>query len=491
MLDLTREEVKAVLRRHPNDCLSCPKTAGRCELQKLTHLYNIDIKEREVRQLPVDSSSPSIIRDENKCIGCEKCIETCGDIQGIGIFDLYKNGDDSYAVTKTGKPMAQTGCINCGQCVKVCPVAALTEKMDLYRTLEAIHDPEKQVVFQMAPAIQNIIGEEFGLEPGKDLSLIMAAAMKQLGGKAFSTDFAADVTIMEEGTELIKRMQGQGALPMFTSCCPAWVKYAEINYPALLSHLSTAKSPQQIFGTLVKTYYAKANKIDPECLFHVSIMPCTAKKFEMSRREMETDQISAVDAVLTAREAADLFKMLHIDLSAIESAPMDSLMGLSSGAGRIFANTGGVMEAALRTISHTLTGELPQPLEFSEVRGMAGIKSSQICLGSQKVSVCIVNGIGNVKPVLDEVAKGCSPYDFIEVMACPGGCINGGGTPIKEEDLPLRMAGIYESDTCRELRLSHENEEVKKLYDDFLGEPCSEKAHHLLHTCYTDRSELV
>ncbi len=483
--NIRRYSLEKIMKRHPNDCLTCEKSAGRCELQELTYIYGVNPKERTLRQKPIDKSSASIVRNMDKCIGCERCVKVCRDIQKIGVFEIFKSEDEAYAVTKNGMDMDKTLCINCGQCVKACPVAALTEKVDTHKVLKAINDPSKHVVFQMAPAIQNIIGEEFGLKPGVDTTNKIAAAMKLAGGKAFTTDFAADVTIMEEGTELIQRLENNGVLPMITSCCPGWVKFIEMNYPALLSHLSSAKSPQQMFGSLVKSYYAEKSGFEPNDIYHVSIMPCTAKKFEIKREEME----GSVDSVLTAREAANLFKLLGIDIANIKPEDFDNLMGTGTGAGRIFANTGGVMEAALRSVISLLTGKAPEFFEFESVRGFEAIKTAKLAIGNNTIKVCVVNGIGNVKPVLDEIAAGKSTYHFIEVMACPGGCINGGGAPIRPADLSTRMAGVYNSDMKSSVRLSHENPELKMLYKDFLGEPCGEKAHHLLHTHYCDRSK--
>jgi len=341
----------------------------------------------------------------------------------------------------------------------------------------------------MAPAIQNTLGEEFGLEPGTDVTNKIAAAMKQLGGYAYTTDFTADVTIMEEGTEFIGRVTNGGVLPMMTSCCPGWIKYMEYNYPDQLDHLSSCKSPQQMFGALVKNYLPEKIGTTADKIYHVSIMPCVAKKYEYKRPEMESENGRDVDAVLTTREAAKLFRLRNIDLATIKEAEFDSFMGEHTGAARIFGTTGGVMEAALRTVTHILTnGEMDQ-IDYEVARGYKGVKEATLKVGDLEVKVAVVNGIGNVKAVMDDVRAGVSPYHFIEVMACPGGCLNGGGAPLLDVDLvEERMNKMYQSDAENPKRRSHENVEVQQLYKEYLHEPCGHISHHLLHTTYTDRS---
>ena len=486
------ERITELLSKHPNDCLTCQKTGGDCRLQEVTHLFEVNPEVRKVPGRGMDTSSPAMIRNMDKCIACGRCVTVCNEVQKIGIYEMYTDPEtgDRYARTKKHVSLSATSCINCGQCVKVCPVAALTEKSAMQRVMDALNDPRKTVVWQMAPAVQNTLGEGFGLQPGTDVTGKIAAAMKQLGGYAYNTDFSADVTIMEEGTELIQRVRGGGVLPMMTSCCPGWVKYMEYNYPDQLSHLSSCKSPQQIFGALAKIYLPDKIGVNAEDIFHVSIMPCVAKKYEMQRPEMKNALgIRDVDAVLTTREAIRLMRLKGIDLAKLESKPFDSFMGQWTGAGRIFGTTGGVMEAALRTVTMLLTnGELDR-IDYEEVRGYRGVKEATVRIGDMDLKIAIVNGIGNVGPIMEDIRAGKSPYHFIEVMACPGGCLNGGGAPLASVDqVAVRMAGMYRSDQNAPIRRSHENPDVKKLYEEFLDEPGSPAAHFLLHTHYTDRS---
>ncbi len=486
-----RERVNELLKVHPNDCLTCQKTGGNCRLQEVAHLFDLNPEERKVPSRGFDNTALAMTRNMDKCIACGRCVTVCEQVQKIGVYEMYCDPvtGDRFARPKEGRSLSETSCINCGQCVKVCPVAVLTERDSVREVLNALDDPDVTVVWQMAPAIQNTLGEEFGLEPGTDVTRKIAGAMKQLGGYAFTTDFSADVTIMEEGTEFIDRVKNGGVMPMLTSCCPGWIKYMEYNYPDQLAHLSSCKSPQQMFGALVKHYLPKKTGLDPKKIFHVSIMPCVAKKYEYQRPEMESDGMRDVDAVLTTREAAKLFRLKNIDLSRVEEADFDQFMGASTGAGRIFGTTGGVMEAAIRTVTHILTnGELDK-IDYQEARGYKSVKEATLSIGDLTVSIAIVNGIGNVKPVMDDVRAGKSPYDFIEVMACPGGCLNGGGAPLLTMSrVSERMERMYESDAANPLRRSHENPEVQALYSDYLSEPCGHLSHHLLHTAYTDRS---
>ena len=486
------ERLTELLRIHPNDCLTCDKTGGNCRLQEVSYLFDVHPKKREVPQRGMDTSSPAMVRNMDKCIACGRCVTVCNEVQRIGIYEMYTNPrtGDRYARTKKNVTLSATACINCGQCVKVCPVAALTEKSALQRVMDALNDPETTVVWQMAPAVQHTLGEEFGLAPGADVTGKIAAAMKLLGGYAYNTDFSADVTIMEEGTELIDRLQNGGVLPMMTSCCPGWVKHMEYHYPDQLAHLSTTKSPQQIFGALVKSYLPEKIGVPKEKIFHVSIMPCVAKKYEMSRPEMQNYAGDRdVDAVLTTREAARLLRLKGIDLAKLESGEFDRFMGKWTGAGRIFGTTGGVMEAALRTVTVLLTKGALDRIDYQEARGYRGVKEATVKIGELELNIAIVNGIGNVKPIMEDIRAGKSPYHFIEVMACPGGCLNGGGAPLAPVDqVAVRMAGMYRADEGAPLRRSHENPDVQALYRDFLDAPCSPAAHYLLHTHYTDRS---
>ena len=495
-LDKIREEkITKLLCKHPNDCLTCQKTNGNCHFQEVTHLFGINPEVRNVPNRPKDNTCVAFTRDMSKCIACGRCVTVCNDVQKIKIYEMYtdpKTGD-RYQQVKLGKMLGDTNCINCGQCVKVCPVAALTETDGITKAIEAIENPDVTVVWSMAPAVQNTLGEEFGLPTGEDVTKKIAAGMKALGGYAYTTDFSADVTIMEEGTEFIDRVSNGGVLPMMTSCCPGWIRFMEYNYPDQLAHLSSCKSPQQMFGALVKNYLPKKIGVEAKKICHISIMPCTAKKFEASRKEMQSENGRDVDIVLTTREAAKLFKLKGIDLSKLPDEEFDQFMGDRTGAARIFGTTGGVMEAALRTVVWKLTNGKVDTIDYVAARGYKGVKEATLKVGDLEVKVAIVNGIGNVRPVMDDVRAGKSPYHFIEVMACPGGCLNGGGAPLTSDPslVGVRMDKMYGSDKDNKIRRSHENPEVQLLYTDYLKEPCGHTSHHLLHTEYFDRSKDV
>ena len=489
------KRITELLSKHPNDCLTCDKTGGNCHFQEVTHLFGINPEDRKVPKRPFDDTCVAFTRDMSKCIACGRCVTVCNEVQKIKVYEMYtdpKTGD-KYQRVKGGRMLGDTDCINCGQCVKVCPVAALTERDAVKDAIKAIDDPDVTVVWSMAPAVQNTLGEEFGLPTGSDVTNKIAAGMKALGGYAYTTDFSADLTIMEEGTEFIDRVTNGGVLPMMTSCCPGWIRYIEYNYPDQLSHLSSCKSPQQMFGALVKNYLPDKINVPAKKICHISIMPCTAKKFEMSRKEMQSENGRDVDIVLTTREVAKLFKLKGVDLATIEEKEFDKFMGEGTGAARIFGTTGGVMEAALRTVVWILTKGKIDTIDYEAARGYKGVKEATLNINGMDVKVAIVNGIGNVKPVMDDVRAGKSPYHFIEVMACPGGCLNGGGAPLTSEPslIGVRMDKMYGSDRDNKIRRSHENEEVKLLYKDFLKEPCGHISHHLLHTDYTDRSKDV
>ena len=487
-----REQLNAILKNHPNDCLTCQKTGGNCQLQIVSQILEVNPTERTMPCRGLDDSSPAMIRDMDKCIACGRCVTVCNEVQKIGIYEMKFNEEtgERYVNTKKGVNLSATNCINCGQCVKVCPVGALSEKDSIHKAMAALDDPETTVVWQMAPAIQNTLGEEFCMAPGTDVTAKIAGAMKKLGGYAFTTDFSADVTIMEEGTEFIDRVTNGGVLPMMTSCCPGWIKYMEYNYPDQLDHLSSCKSPQQMFGALVKNYLPEKIGVPADKICQISIMPCVAKKYENSRPEMESENGRDVDIVLTTREAAKLFKLRGVNLATVKEDKFDQFMGEGTGAARIFGTTGGVMEAALRTVVWKLTGGKVDQIDYTVARGYRGVKEASVWIGDLEVKVAIVNGIGNVKAVMDDVRAGKSPYHFIEVMACPGGCLNGGGAPLLSEPAMVgdRMNGMYQSDADNKIRRSHENAEVQALYADYLKEPCGHISHHLLHTSYTDRS---
>ncbi|NMB01881.1 MAG: 2Fe-2S iron-sulfur cluster binding domain-containing protein [Firmicutes bacterium] len=482
--------VELLLANHPNDCLGCDRS-GTCELQDLT--YNLGISRESVnrffgekRELPLDTSGVALQRDPNKCILCGRCVRVCEEIQGLGTLEFSGRGFDSIVTTAFDLPQSEVNCSKCGQCAAVCPVGAITEVSSLSQVWAALEDPNKHVVVQTAPTIQVSIGEEFGLEPGTVVTGKLVAALRRLGfNKVFSTEFSADLTILEEGNEFISRIQGNKNLPHITSCCPGWVKYAEQNYADLLNHLSTAKSPQQMFSTITKTYYAEQVKIDPESIYTVSIMPCTAKKFEGAREEHRNSGFKDTDAVLTTRELARMIKEAGIDFVNLKDDTYDQIMGQATGAATIFGTTGGVTEAALRTVKEVLTGE---PLEKLSL-GIMGVREAEVEIADRVYKVAIVSGLANAAKVLDEVRAGTSEFDWIEVMACPHGCVGGGGQPIPSslEDKRKRAAGLANIDQTNSIRKSHENPDVIKLYEEYLGEPLGGKSHHLLHTSYRVR----
>lgn len=493
--DSRKNTLELILSRHNRECTTCDKNLN-CELQRLCEELNI--KEVPFKgydfDYKIDDESLSIVRDPSKCILCGRCVNVCKNIQGVGAVDFTGRGVRTMVEPAFEASMAHIACINCGQCIKVCPVGALTEKDDTEKVWEALSNPELHVVVETAPAVRVGLGEEFGMEKGAKVTGKMISALRRLGfDKVFDTDFAADLTIMEEGTELLKRIKEGGKLPLITSCSPGWIKYCEHYFPDFLDNLSTCKSPQQMFGAIAKSYYAKKAGIDPSKIFVVSVMPCTAKKFECKRPELAGTGYPDVDVVLTTRELAKMIKQARIDFKMIEDEEYDSILGTSTGAGVIFGVTGGVMEAALRTVADVVTGKEMESIEYSEVRGLSGIKEAEIQMGNLKVKVAVAHGTKNAKAILERVRDGEADYQFIEIMGCPGGCINGGGQPYtidknQIEDIKVnRTESIYNIDKSMPIRKSHENPEVKILYEEFLKEPNSHKAHELLHTKYTRR----
>ncbi|MGL5989616.1 [FeFe] hydrogenase, group A [Cetobacterium sp.] len=488
-----KDILNKIMETHPNDCLTCEKSKGDCELQNVAFEYNIvNRNKEEINKYEIDNSSSGITRNLNKCILCEKCVAVCKNAQGLGIYEIIQKDGVKEIVIKDGKKLGDSDCVSCGQCVKVCPVGALTEKNSVTHLNNLLKSSEKHIIVQMAPAIKHTIGEEFFIEPGVDATSKMVAALKKLGfDKVFSTDFSADVTIMEEGTELIERViKGKGKLPMFTSCCPGWVNYVEQSYPDFIDNLSSCKSPQQMFGALAKSYYSDSVNIKKEDIYVVAIMPCTAKKGESEREQMREHGIRDVDLVITTREFAKLIKMNDIDFESLPNdLTYDSFMGLGSSAGRMFGSSGGVMEAALRTVTHILTDGKLDKIEYKALRGFENIKSAEIVLEDKTIKVGVINGIGSAKKVLDAIQKGEIYFDFIEVMACYGGCISGGGAPIPDnlEIRKARMEGMHSFDSNSTLRKSHENIEVLDLYKNYLKEPCGHKSHHILHTTYSKK----
>lgn len=483
--------VQLLLANHPQECLTCVRN-GDCELQTLTRELNIrEIPYQGERRLaPVDSSSPAIERDPEKCILCGRCVRVCQEIQNVGAISFTKRGFQSEVAPAYDRQLDITSCVNCGQCIIQCPTGALREHSSVRKVWEWLQDPNMHVVAQTAPAVRVGIGEMFGAAPGGIYTGQLVTALSNIGfDRVFDTNFAADLTIVEEATELVRRVKNNEPLPMITSCSPGWIKYCEHYYPDLIPHLSTCRSPHEMLGALIKSYYAEQYGIFPGNIAVVSIMPCTAKKFETERPELETNGFPSVDAVLTVREVARMIKTAGIDFLNLPPRDFDNPLGTSTGAADIFASTGGVMEAALRTAAFYLTGKELANVDFRDVRGLRGIKEATIKIGDMDVNVAVASGLANAKVLMDQIRKGESPYAFIEIMGCPGGCINGGGMPqgSNVETVRARMRAIYTIDQTKVYRRSHQNPAIRKLYEEYLGEPGSERAHHLLHTTYMAR----
>lgn len=499
-----RISVELLLSNHSKDCQQCPKN-GKCELLHVAKLTGAREGVFEGSKTPttLDELTPSIIRDTSKCILCGRCIERCKSAHGLGILGFENRGFKTIVAPAGNRSFANSPCLLCGQCVSVCPTGALMEKSEIQKVDDAMAQG-KYVVVQTAPAVRAALGEEFGMKIGTPVTGKMVAALKRLGfNKVYDTNFAADLTIMEEANELLHRIKEGGKLPMITSCSPGWINYAEYYYGDLLGNVSTCKSPHEMEGAIIKSYYAEKNGIDPSDIFVVSIMPCTAKKYEKDREQLVTNGLKDVDAVLTTRELGDLIKRSGINFTKLPDEEFDNdLIGDYSGAGVIFGVTGGVMEAALRTAYFVLEGKEYGNIEFTEVRGFDGLKEASFTLGGQTLNVAVAHGIKNAKSILDDIRVGKSKYQFIEIMCCPGGCIAGGGQPyvrpcfLPDEDPDIldtykekRAKAIYSEDERQTVRQSHNNPQIKQLYDDYLGEPNSHKAHELLHTCYKAREE--
>lgn len=486
--------MELILARHPQDCLNCSKN-GSCELQKIARDLNMtrpNRYEQDIRSARFDDSSPSIVRDMRKCILCNRCVEVCSSKQGVMVMAKENRGFDTVIVPPYGKKLVDTSCVNCGQCVQVCPVGAISINDDTEKVYSQI-EAGKTMVVQIAPSVRITLAESLGYAPGTVTTGKIVHALHKIGFKwVFDSDFSADLTIMEEGTEFLNRLNNGGTLPLITSCCPAWVKYCETYAYDELEHLSSAKSPQQMFGAVIKTYFAKKENIDPADICSVSVMPCTAKKFECKRPEFNDSGYQDVDISITVVELAKMIRTAGIDFDDLDDHPFDSPFGLGSGAGQIFGSTGGVMEAALRTVSEVVTGKPLQKLEFEAVRGLDSVREAELTLNGQTLKVAIVHGLSNVKPLLEQIQEGTSPYHFIEVMACEGGCIGGGGNePKTMKKVRERQRAIYEEDKKLPLRKSHENPYVKALYEDYIKEPLSAEAHRLLHTKYYSRRDLL
>jgi iron-only hydrogenase group A len=487
--------VELLVEDHPQDCLICVRNKN-CELQDLSEKYGLREHRYvgETKDHAIDISSASMERDPAKCILCGRCVRVCHEIQKVGAIDFTNRGFKSIVTTPYNKGLNISDCILCGQCILVCPTAALREKSTLKEVSNALRDKSKYVVVQVAPAVRATLGEEYHFPLGTDVTGQLVTGLRRLGfKKVFDTNFAADLTIMEEAAELINRIKNNGPLPMFTSCCPGWVKFAESNYPEILPHISSCKSPHEMEGAVLKTYYAKKMGINPKDIFVVSVMPCTVKKYESNRAELKEDAFPDVDAVITTRELVRFFKMVGIDFEGLPQDSFDNPLGESTGAAAIFGTSGGVMEAALRTAYYNMTGKNLDKLEFESIRGMEGLKEAVVNIDGTEINIAVVNGIGNVRQVIDEINENRSKYHFIEVMSCPGGCINGGGQPIHQipEKLIKRMKALYQIDLEMKSRRSYENESIKTLYKEYFIEPNSHKAHDILHTDYVNRKKTL
>ncbi len=495
--DARKTTLELILSNHRMDCLSCERS-GDCELQSLAHEYGVDQYKymgSEDLKPQYERSAPHLVRDNSKCILCRRCVAVCKHNQHVAVIGTNERGFDTHVGSHFDLPLVETSCIHCGQCISVCPTGALSERDDTHLVWDALADKSKHVIVAPAPSVRVQLGECFGMQIGTNVQGKLAAALRRLGfEKVFDVDFAADVTIMEEGTELLHRLQNGGKLPMITSCSPGWVKFCEYYFPDMIENLSSCKSPQQMFGALVKTYYAEKMGIDPKDLFVVSIMPCTAKKFECTRDNEAAAGVPDIDVSLTTRELASMIKRAGIRFTQLPDEDFDPMLGVASGAGHIFGATGGVMEAALRTVAEIVTGKPLDNLDFTAVRGVEGCKEAEYDLAGTKVRVAVTSGTENAFQLLEMVRKGEADYHFIEVMACPGGCVNGGGQPHQPGEVrnftdlrAERAKGLYGQDKNMKLRKSHENPFIKELYDSYLEKPGSHKAHKILHTTYVKR----
>lgn len=497
--DARKITLELILSNHERKCLTCVRNRN-CELQALADELGVtEISYEGIRnEYPIDELSPSIVRDNNKCVLCRRCVNMCKNIQTVGAIDTVNRGFKTQIACAFEKSLGEVSCVNCGQCIAVCPVGALREKDSTDEVWSALADSGKHVVVQTAPAVRAALGEEFGMKMGTPVTGKMAAALRRLGfDKVFDTDFAADLTIMEEGTELLSRIKNGGKLPMITSCSPGWIKFCEHNFPDMLDNLSSCKSPHEMFGAVIKSYYADKAGIDPKDIYVVSVMPCTAKKFEAKREELSVNGHPDVDAVITTRELARMIKQAGIRFDKLPDEKFDVPFGEeATGAGVIFGATGGVMEAAIRTVADILDGTSHKEVDYEAVRGLDGIKLASVEAGGKKIRAAVAHGLGNARALLEKVKSGEISVDFIEIMACPGGCVNGGGQPIVPSSVRMdtdiraeRAKAVYSEDKSLPLRKSHDNPYIKQLYDEFLGEPCGHKSHELLHTHYIARAK--
>ncbi len=496
--DCRRTTLELILSTHEKKCLSCVRSTN-CELQKMCRDYGVEDSGQYDGFRPhyeLDTSAPHLVRDNNKCILCRRCVAACKQ-QFVSVIGANDRGIDTHIACAFEKPLDETPCVSCGQCITHCPTGALQERDDTAKVWDALNDPEKIVIVQTAPAVRAALGEEFGLPIGTNVEGKMAAALRRLGfDQVFDTDCAADFTIVEEANELVERIKTGGTLPMITSCSPGWVKFCELYYPDQLDHLSSCKSPQNMMGGLIKTYYAEKNGIDPEKIVSVSVMPCTAKKFEVAREELTENGLPDVDISITTRELARMIDRAGIKFTALADEKFDELLGESTGAAVIFGATGGVMEAALRTANDWLTGQSNETVEFQEVRGTKGLKEATYTIAGQEIKVAVASGIANANYVMSRIQDGTAPWTFVEIMCCPGGCVTGGGQPIQPASVlntmdlkAMRAKALYDQDAAMPLRKSHENPTVKAVYADYLGEFGGHKAHEILHTHYVARKK--
>jgi iron-only hydrogenase group A len=495
VLEARKTIVELLLSSHPDDCLYCNRN-NRCELQTLAADLGVRQERfaKKASAASLDVSSPSLVRDPEKCILCGRCVRVCEEIQGVAAIDFIGRGSSTEVGAAFDEGLNVSSCVNCGQCVMVCPTGALRERSAINRVLDAINDPDRTVVVQHAPSVSVSLAEEFGMEPGIDICGIMTTAMRRLGFDwVFDTSFSADLTIMEEGSELVHRLLNGGTLPMMTSCSPGWIKFVEQFYPEFLDNLSTCKSPQQMMGAVIKTFFAEQQSIDPDNIFSVSVMPCTAKKFEAQRPEMGFENRPDVDAVLTTRELADLIRMRGLNINSLSPENADTPFGERSTAGKLFGATGGVMEAAIRSAYHLVTGDELEKLDVKAVRGLTGVKEATVTVGEVELEIVVVNGLANARWLLEEIKAGRRNPHFIEVMTCPGGCIGGGGQPLNGDrsNVVERMKALYDIDKSEALRTSHHNKSIQRLYTEFLGEPLGHKSHELLHTHYGKRDVVL
>ena len=497
--DARRVNLELLLSNHDKKCLSCARNQ-KCELQQMCMDLGVEDTEKyagKMNEYEIDDLSPSIVRNNNKCILCRRCVAACINTQAVGVIGPVNRGFKTQIKSAWGQSLNDVACINCGQCIAACPTGALYEKDGTKEVWDLLSDDSVITVVQPAPAVRAALGEEFGMPIGTAVTGKMAAALRRLGfNKVFDVDWGADLTILEEGTELLGRLKNDGVLPMITSCSPGWIKFCETYYPDFIPNLSSCKSPHMMQGAMIKSYWAEKEGIDPHKIRVISVMPCTAKKFEAKRPELGHDGMADVDVVITTRELARMIKEAGIDFNNLPEEDFDSVLGESSGAGVIFGATGGVMEAALRTVYEKVTGKTLDPVEFHEVRGIKGVKEATIQVGDLPVSVAVAHGTANAAKLLDSIRSGEKKYTFIEVMACPGGCVTGGGQPIVSaqqrmelDPKTLRAAALYREDEGKPIRKSHENPSVMAAYESYLGEPNSHKAHELLHTTYTARKK--